>query len=135
MKDSIKLLICSILIIASFSFAQTSILVSGKVIDESGEPLIGANVMIKALKLGAATDLNGEYRFTIPATQIVDGEVKLEASYMGYESEVVKIVLDSEKIVRDFELKIDVLKMDEINEPPLPKHLCLFFISYNFFQP
>ena len=120
MKYSIKLLICSILIIASFSFAQTSILVSGKVIDESGEPLIGANVMIKALKLGAATDLNGEYRFTIPATQIVDGEVKLEASYMGYESEVVKIVLDSEKIVRDFELKIDVLKMDEINEPLLP---------------
>lgn len=34
----------------------------GKVVDEEGKPLAGANIMIKGTRTGTATDFNGEYR-------------------------------------------------------------------------
>jgi len=53
----------------------------GKVTDkESGEPLIGANVLVEGTNLGASTDINGEYTIlSVPA-----GTYSLKASYIGY---------------------------------------------------
>ncbi len=40
--------------------------VSGTVIDETGEPVIGATVMVKGTKNGTATDIDGKYALTTP---------------------------------------------------------------------
>ena len=46
------------LVITSFSlYAQSTI--SGTVTDESGNPLIGANVLVEGTVVGAATDIDG----------------------------------------------------------------------------
>ena len=59
------------------------------IIDQNGEPLIGANVQEKGTTNGTITDLDG--RFSL----LVSSVTTLEISYIGYLSQEVKI---SEKI-------------------------------------
>jgi len=69
----------------SFTFSQTG-RISGKVIDQqTGEPLIGANILIAGTSLGAASDVNGEYLIT----SITAGEYSLRASFVGYQDVTV----------------------------------------------
>ncbi|MTK52918.1 carboxypeptidase-like regulatory domain-containing protein [Paludibacter sp.] len=59
----------------------------GKVVDEKGEPLIGASVKVKGTNVGAVTDTNGY--FQLP--QNVSDSAKLIAGYLGYENKEVNI--------------------------------------------
>jgi iron complex outermembrane receptor protein len=59
-------------------FAQTT--VKGKVLDEFGESIIGANIMEKGTTNGTITDLDGNYSLTINNAQ----RTVLQFSYVGY---------------------------------------------------
>jgi len=50
-----------ILLLPGLTSAQS--IISGTVTDETGEPLIGANVLIESLVIGASTDLDGHIHF------------------------------------------------------------------------
>lgn len=52
----------ALLLIGVQAFAQSA--VSGKVTDESGEPCVGTNVLIKGTTTGTMTDLDGNYSLT-----------------------------------------------------------------------
>ncbi|MDR2919744.1 MAG: TonB-dependent receptor [Tannerella sp.] len=75
------------LIISSFTYAaiaqQRS--VQGQVMDENGEPLVGATVAVKGTTTGTITDLDGN--FTISAA---NGDV-LSVQYVGYRETVVTV--------------------------------------------
>lgn len=58
--------------------------VSGIVIDEDGEPIIGASVRVKGSEKGTVTDINGQ--FSLP----VSGGATLSIMYVGYEEQVVR---------------------------------------------
>lgn len=86
-------------------FAQ-NISVSGVVEDPTGEPLIGATVMVEGTKDGVSTDIEG--RFTI---KNVSPKAVLKVSYVGYKAETVKVDGRNEiKIV----LKEDAGLLDEV---------------------
>ncbi len=78
------------LIAFSFSLAQTGVgRIAGKVIDkQTGEPLIGANIIVEGTNFGAATDANGEYRIDL----LPPGDYSVKASYLGYQTVTVKNV-------------------------------------------
>ena len=59
--------------------------VSGVVLDENNEPLIGATITIKDTKRGVATDINGEFKISAQK-----GDV-LEVSYIGYLKQTKKV--------------------------------------------
>ena len=63
--------------------AQTGT-VTGSVVDDKGEPLIGAAVRVKGTKVGVNTDING--KFSIKASP----NATLEISYVGCEPVTVK---------------------------------------------
>jgi outer membrane biosynthesis protein TonB len=69
------------------SMEQPSKKLQGKVVDEKGEPLIGASVRVKGTNVGAVTDTNGY--FQLP--QSVSDSAKLIAGYLGYENREVKV--------------------------------------------
>ena len=74
-----------ILFACSVTFSQTG-RISGKVVDQqTGEVLIGANVLVVGTSLGAASDVNGEYLIT----SITAGEYSIKASYIGYQDVTV----------------------------------------------
>ncbi len=63
--------------------------ITGLVRDKNtGEPLVGANVVIEGLNLGASTDLDGYY-FIL---QVPPGEYTIVASYVGYHNLTIKQV-------------------------------------------
>lgn len=68
--------------------------VSGVVSDESGEPLIGATVMVAGTTVGAVTDLDGNYTINIPQ----NGH-QLIFSYVGYNNQTVDINSDRIDVV------------------------------------
>ncbi len=60
--------------------------VSGVVVDNTGEPLIGVNVMVKGTTIGTITDFDGNFAIDVapPATIVV--------SYMGYDTKELEVV-------------------------------------------
>ena len=91
--------------------AQTGI-VNGQVIDaQTGDPLPSATVLVVGQSgVGAASDLNGAYSFSIEP-----GTYTLRASYTGYESEDVEVVVVSGgEVTQNFELAPDLTGLEEV---------------------
>ena len=65
-------------------FAQTQT-VSGIVLDEFGDPMIGVSVLVKGTTTGIITDVDGN--FTVPAK---NGDVLL-IKYLGYKDQEIKV--------------------------------------------
>lgn len=74
----------ALLLIGAQAFAQSA--VSGKVTDETGEPCVGANVLIKGTTTGTMTDLDGNY--SLP--HVKQGAI-LVFSSIGYTSQEVRL--------------------------------------------
>lgn len=76
--------------------------IQGKATDAtSGDPLPGVTVQLEGTSLGAATDLNGNYDIlNVPA-----GSYTIKASYIGYETLTLKVVLKDGQQLRE-ELKM-----------------------------
>ena len=70
-------------------FSGTTGKLSGVLSDkETGDPLIGANVMIEGTSLGAATDINGSYY----VLQVPPGIYKVKFSMIGYQTLIMNDV-------------------------------------------
>ncbi len=63
-----------------------SIKVSGKVTDAEGKPLPNATIMIKGTLKGITTDLEGNYRITVPGSETI-----LIFSYVGFANKEIKV--------------------------------------------
>ena len=59
--------------------------VTGKVVDASGEPLIGASVMVEGTTEGTVTDIDGNFMLNTKPT------AKLVFSYVGYTSQTIAV--------------------------------------------
>ena len=60
--------------------------ITGTVVDQAGEPVIGANVVIKGTTLGSITDMDGKF-----VIEDVPSNGVLVISYIGYKSEEIPI--------------------------------------------
>ena len=80
--------------------------VSGKVVDTTGEPIIGASVVVKATSVGTVTDLDGNY-----AIQNVPEKATLVFSYVGYRTQNIAVAGKSQINVT---LEEDKQMLDEV---------------------
>lgn len=69
--------------------AQTSL--SGKVTDNKGKPIEGANVFLEGAYDGTTTDANGDFSFSTPEK----GEQVLVITYLSFETTRIPIVMES----------------------------------------
>jgi outer membrane receptor protein involved in Fe transport len=94
MKIRTAPLIAMVFILATAAFSGTSGKIAGKVTDKStGEPIVGANVTVRELKMGSVTNLNGEY-FIL---KVPPGTYTVTVSMVGYEGLTtthVEIIVD-----------------------------------------
>lgn len=87
--------------------------IKGKVTDKnSGDPLIGANILIEGNSLGAATDIDGNY-FII---NIPPGTYNVRYSFIGYESVVVTgvQVFTDKTSIQNVELALESFQTEEL---------------------
>ncbi|RMD97121.1 MAG: SusC/RagA family TonB-linked outer membrane protein [Calditrichaeota bacterium] len=115
MKPKFVMFLAWILILLPLEvMAQGSATIRGRVFDETGNPLAGANVFIKGTTHGSATDVDGVYRFTIPAQEVKGQQVELTVNFIGYRSQTVKITITPGTITKNFTLVGDVLELESI---------------------
>lgn len=93
---------------SSFMVSQQNVrTISGTVTDKSGEPIIGANVLVKGTSQGIITDLDGNFTLNnVPAN------AELVISYIGYKEQTIKVGSQtsfSVKLVEDTELIDEVV--------------------------
>ena len=69
--------------ISSVLMAQQEI--SGKVMDEDNQPLMGVNVIIKGTNVGTVTNVEGEFTIAAPSDAV------LQFSFVGYNAEEVTV--------------------------------------------
>ncbi|WBL44037.1 SusC/RagA family TonB-linked outer membrane protein [Algoriphagus halophytocola] len=99
----ILLLVC----IAGVSWAQSS--VTGNVSDErTGEPLIGATILIKGTTTGAVTDLDGNFTLVLNGTE----GVELIFSSIGYSSKTISLSPNQTEV--NVQLSEDATNLEEV---------------------
>ncbi|WP_240052035.1 STN domain-containing protein, partial [Bacteroides salyersiae] len=62
------------------------VIITGKIIDALGEPLIGVNVVLKGSTAGTISDIDGNYSLKVP-----EGKGEIQFSYIGYRNVVLPI--------------------------------------------
>ncbi len=87
------------------AYQQRTKKITGYVKDITGEPVIGANVVVKGAAHGTITDATGYFTLQVPEnTQLV-------ISYIGYRNQIIQVGNASELTVRLIE---DTQKLDEV---------------------
>ncbi len=111
MKRFFSILAMAVLFLAGPDlFAQSTGIITGELVDQqSGEELIGANVVIEGTSTGSATNLDGE--FTIRGVQ--PGTYTLVATYLGYEEARVDVEVVAGERTR---VEIAMLRMGLVGE-------------------
>ncbi|MDT3695904.1 MAG: TonB-dependent receptor [Ignavibacterium sp.] len=108
-----KKIISLILLLPFFIYAGTTGKLAGTIKDaQTGEPLVGANVIIEGTNFGAATNLNGEYVIL----NISPGRYNVKFSFIGYETiamQNIVIVVDQTTLLQ-VELNPQTIQVDEI---------------------
>jgi TonB-linked SusC/RagA family outer membrane protein len=96
-----RLLMLAIVAVSS-TVAMAQSKVQGKVVDATGEPVIGASVVVKGSSTGTVTDLDGNFTLNN-----VPGDSKLEVSYVGFRTQTLapgsnlNITLEEDKQLLD----------------------------------
>lgn len=79
--------------------------IKGTVVDVNGEPIIGANVLVKGTTNGMITDIDGNFTLEVPANAV------LQVSYIGYITQEIKVSGKSEYKIQ---LKEDAEMLEEV---------------------
>lgn len=100
-----KCLLLFLVAMGMSSLAMSQRTITGVVTDsESGDPLIGANILVVGTSSGTITDIDGSYSLQVP-----NGATELEFSYTGYsikkvalgDSNVLDIALSSGELLNE----------------------------------
>ena len=111
MKKRFAMLLVGFFLSLGVALAQSTI--SGTVLEETGEPLIGATIMVQGTKQGTQTDVNGKFSISVPAGK------KIVVSYIGLQPLTVtpkngmKVTLRSDSQNIDEVVVTGMQKMDK----------------------
>ncbi len=102
-------------LIPAMATAQQGTTLSGRVTSGTGgPPVVGVSVGITDLRVGAQTDAEGRYSFTVPATTARGQTVFLTARRLGFEPSTVQVVLSGTGVITDFRLNAVATALEEV---------------------
>ena len=111
MEKRLLTLLVGLFLMVGAAVAQERI--TGTVYEDTGDPCIGATVLIQGTKQGTKTDVNGHFNITVPKGK------KIIVSYIGMISQTVtpkngmKITLKSDQHMVDEVVVTGIVKQDK----------------------
>jgi len=106
---------CLALLLPAMAQAQAGTAISGRVVSSDGNPVQNASVFIEGMGLGALTDANGRYSFTVPGARATGQTVNLTARGIGYTARTIRQVLTpGGAITQDYTLSQNPLRLGEV---------------------
>ena len=91
--------------VINVSLAQVRL--QGKVVDESNEPIPGANIRVSESLNGTTTDAGGKFELNLP-----DGNHRIRVTYLGYEQGVYQTDHSEKDVV--IKLKEKYVNIDQV---------------------
>lgn len=85
---------------------SVNITVRGQVVDETGDPLVGATIRIKDSQGGTVTDLDGNFQLELP------GNAVLVVSYVGYKDR--EVAVRNRAILDPIQLNLDDQMLEQV---------------------
>jgi TonB-linked SusC/RagA family outer membrane protein len=101
-----KMLVGIFLLLPYHLFAQPQTTISGKITDESGDPLPGVTIVIEGTTMGITSDAGGFFVLSVPGENPV-----LSFSMIGFESQ--RIIIGKQRLL-DIVMKESVSELDEV---------------------
>jgi TonB-linked SusC/RagA family outer membrane protein len=101
-----KLSLVLVLALSSLATLVAQRTVTGTVIDDQGEALIGATILVQGTSVGTVTDIDGTFSLNVPA----EGNV-LVFSYTGYVSQEIALGVSN---VVDVTMTTDVIGLEDV---------------------
>ena len=87
LRDSIPRMLSLVLLwVCTATIANAQNKITGKVVDNTGEPVIGASVLIKGTSNGAVTDMDGNYTINNAPSNAT-----LSISYIGFKPQIISV--------------------------------------------
>lgn len=83
---------------------------TGKITDRDNLPLAGATISLPEINKGTISDANGYYQIT----NLPNGNIKVQYSFIGYASKVETIVLNGSTVELNVKLNQSVVEAEEI---------------------
>ncbi|MEN8789175.1 MAG: TonB-dependent receptor [Flavobacteriaceae bacterium] len=100
-------ILCAMLLFGIMAYSQTTL--SGRVVDaETGEPLIGATILVEGTTTGTVTDFDGKYVLNVSE----EPPFNLIVSYTGYSTRNVEVTSLSDDLV--IQLDYTATNLDEV---------------------
>ncbi len=96
----------ALLFILSQSYAFSQQTISGRIVDDNNEPIIGASILGVGTSAGTITDIDGSYTLTVP-----EGTTEIEISYIGYGSKKLSLADNTYSAIVMSE---DINQLDEV---------------------
>jgi Ca-activated chloride channel homolog len=87
--------------------SHQNFILEGTVVDDSGQPLIGANILEKGTSNGTVTDLDGKFELQVPSEC-----VQLEVSYTGYKTKTIPKACAGQEL--QIELEAETAALEEV---------------------
>ena len=102
---------------------EKTVIIKGRVVNENGEALSGASVILKGTTLGAVSDMDGKFKLDVPISE----EINLVTSFVGFKTHV-SIITYKKDFEWVFKLERAVIGIDtkrmflegEMPPPPPP---------------
>ena len=91
---------------ASAAVAQQTIKVKGQVVDQDGEPLIGATVRVKGASSGSVTDIDGNFQIDAASN------ATLVISYVGYKDR--EVAVRGRAVIDAIQMESDSQMLDQV---------------------
>jgi len=92
-----------------FSLGLTGQSLTGRTLDENGEPLPFATIKIKGTTKGTTSNLNGKYQM-----RLKQGDYTIVVQHIGYKKIEKQVTIGPRPVVQDFTLKPEVLQLNEV---------------------
>lgn len=116
---------------------NTNRIITGKIIDEAGQPLPGASIIKKGSKNGTSADVNGFYKINVDTKSDI-----LEITAVGFERKEIKLkeIKNFDIILTKMEMQsmglfvVTSVKVDEqgfVYIPEPPKHIAIIEVKDN----
>jgi len=113
MKFPLKLILFLLILSQGYFYPQQKGMVTGTVLDsQTGEAIVGANVLIENTNIGAATDLDGNFRIE----NVQPGKYNLIISYISYARTVIKdiVVNEGKRTEIKVALQSEAIQVEEV---------------------
>lgn len=105
---NIKAILMTVIVVSNFAFSQTTL--SGKIVNETGEIIPGARIVLAQTFQGDVSGSDGTYSIS----NIKEGKYVLEISAFGFQSSLDTIQISGTTMTRDFKLQTLSYMSEEI---------------------